>query len=148
MLVAVLAILAVFALGSVSAFDFGFLSGGSEEIVSIDGIDFKIPDGFSENTDEEIVNETNVQSGVSYLTNSKYYEKDDAIMVLLVVDYGEYEVTDDIAREVGGDATSIADVDGYLKKDDFFNVFDYARDGKLVVMSTNDKNLFDDFIIT
>lgn len=143
-----LAILAVFAIGSVSAFDLGFLSGGSEEIVTIDGIDFKIPDGFSEDTDEEIVNETSVQSGVSYLTNSKYYQKDGAIMVILVADYGEYEVTDDIAKEVGGDAATIAGVDGYLKKDGFFNVFDYAKDGKLVVMSTNDKNLFEEFIIT
>lgn len=142
-----LVILAIFAIGSVSALDLGFLSGDSEQTVTIDGIDFKIPDGFSEDTSEEVVNESNVQSGVTYFTNSKLFEKDDKVMVLLVADYGEYKVTDDIAKEVGGDATTIGGVDGYLKEDGFFHVFNYAKDGKLVVMSTNDKDIIGDFII-
>ena len=142
-----LLILAIFAIGSVSALDFGFLSGDSEQTVTIDGIDFKIPDGFTEDADEEVINESNVQSGITYLTNSKLFEKDDAIMVILVADYGEYKVTDDIAKEVGGDATTIEGVDGYLKEDGFFYVFDYAKNDKLVVLSTNDKDIIGDFII-
>ncbi len=142
-----LVILAIFAIGSVSALDFGFLSGDSEQTVTIDGIDFKIPDGFTEDADEEVINESNVQSGITYLTNSKLFEKDDAIMVILVADYGEYKVTDDIAKEVGGDATTIEGVDGYLKEDGFFYVFDYAKNDKLVVLSTNDKDIIGDFII-
>ena len=142
-----LVILAIFAIGSVSALDLGFLSGDSEQTVTIDGIDFKIPDGFTEDSDEEVINESNVQSGITYLTNSKLFEKDDAIMVILVADYGEYKVTDDIAKEVGGDATTIEGVDGYLKEDGFFYVFDYAKNDKLVVLSTNDKDIIGDFII-
>ena len=142
-----LVILAIFAIGSVSALDLGFLSGDSEQTVTIDGIDFKIPDGFSEDSDEEVINESNVQSGITYLTNSKLFEKDDAIMVILVADYGEYKVTDDIAKEVGGDATTIGGVGGYLKEDGFFYVFDYAKNDKLVVLSTNDKDIIGDFII-
>ena len=142
-----LVILAIFAIGSVSALDFGFLSGDSEQTVTIDGIDFKIPDGFTEDADEEVINESNVQSGITYLTNSKLFEKYDAIMVILVADYGEYKVTDDIAKEVGGDATTIEGVDGYLKEDGFFYVFDYAKNDKLVVLSTNDKDIIGDFII-
>ncbi|MBQ2637336.1 MAG: hypothetical protein IJG09_11715 [Methanobrevibacter sp.] len=142
-----LVILAIFAIGSVSALDFGFLSGDSEQTVTIDGIDFKIPDGFTEDADEEVINESNVQSGITYLTNSKLFEKDDAIMVILVADYGEYKVTDDIAKEVGGDATTIEGVDGYLKEDGFFYLFDYAKNDKLVVLSTNDKDIIGDFII-
>ena len=142
-----LVILAIFAIGSVSALDFGFLSGDSEQTVTIDGIDFKIPDGFTEDADEEVINESNVQSGITYLTNSKLFEKDDAIMVILVADYGEYKVTDDTAKEVGGDATTIEGVDGYLKEDGFFYVFDYAKNDKLVVLSTNDKDIIGDFII-
>ena len=114
---------------------------------TIDGIDFKIPDGFSEDADEEIVNESSVQSGITYLTNSKLFEKDDTIVVLLVADYGEYNVTDDIAKEVGGDATTINGVDGYLNEDNFFYVFNYAKDGKLVVLSANDKDVIGDFLV-
>lgn len=142
-----LVILAVFAIGSVSALDLNFLSGSSEEIVTIDGIDFKIPDGFKEDSDEEVINESNVQGGVTYLTNSKLFEKDDTVMVILVADYGEYEVTDEIAKEVGGDATTINGVDGYLKEDNFFYVFNYAKNDKLVVLSTNDKDIIGDFIV-
>ena len=68
-----LVILAIFAIGSVSALDFGFLSGDSEQTVTIDGIDFKIPDGFTEDADEEVINESNVKSGITYLTNSKLF---------------------------------------------------------------------------
>lgn len=143
-----MAILAVFAIGSVSALDLGFLSGdSSDEIVTIDGIDFKVPDGFSEDADEEVINESNVQSGITYLTNSKCFEKDDTVMVILVADYGEYKVTDDIAKEVGGNATTIEGVDGYLSEDGFFYVFNYAKNDKLVVLSTNDESVIGDFII-
>ncbi len=142
-----LVILAIFAIGSVSALDLGFLTGGAEEIVTIDGIDFKIPDGFSEDKDEEIVNESSVQAGVTYLTNSKLFEKDDTVVVILVANYGEYNVTDDVIKEIGGNATSIGGVDGYLIKENFFYKFDYAKDGKLVVFSTNDEDVIGDFIV-
>lgn len=115
--------------------------------VTIGGIDFNIPDGFSEDADEEIVNESNVKSGITYFTNSKLFEKDGTIMTILVVDYGEYKVTDEIAKEVGGDATTINGVDGYLNKEGLFYVFNYAKDDKLVVLSTNDKGIIGDFII-
>ena len=141
-----LIILAIFAIGSVSALDLGFLSGG-EKTVTIGGIDFKIPDGFSEDVDKELVNESNVQSGVTYITNSKLFEKDDTLMTILVADYEDYEVTDDIAKEVGENATTIDGVDGYLKEDGFFYVFNYAKDGKLVVLSTNDIDIIGDFIV-
>ena len=142
-----LVILAIFAIGSVSAFDLGFLFGDSEEIVTIDGIDFNIPNGFSEDEDEGIINESSVQSGITYLTNSKLFKKDDTVMRIVVADYGEYKVNDNIAKGAGGDAETIGDIDGYLKKDGFFYFFDYAKDGKLVVLSTNDKDVIGDFIV-
>ena len=143
-----LVILAVFAIGSVSALDLGFLTGdSSEEIVTIDGIDFKIPDGFSEDADEEVVNESNVRSGITYITNSKLFESDNDVVVILVADYGEYKVTDDIAKEVGGEKTTIEGVDGYLSEDSGFYVFNYAKDDKLVVFSSTNKDIIGDFIV-
>ena len=106
-----LVIIAVIAIGSASAVDFGSILGGEEnETVTIDGIDFNIPDGFKEDPDEAIVNDTKEQSGITYVNNGKLYEKGTTIVALLVADYGEYNVTDDIAKSVGGEVKTFNNV--------------------------------------
>ena len=54
--IAIIAILVIFTVvlaGSASAFDLGFLGGGSSEAqqITVGGIDFNIPAGFTENED-------------------------------------------------------------------------------------------------
>lgn len=143
-----LVLVAIMAVGSVSAFDLGsLLGGGDAENVTIGGIDFAIPEGFTEDPNHAIDNEQREQSGISYTLNGKLYEKDDTIVVLLVSDYGDYKVTDDIAREVGGEPTTINNIDGYLTTNGTYKVFNYAKDDKLVVISTNDENAIGDFLI-
>ena len=143
-----LILIAIFAIGSVSAFDFGSLLGGEEnETVTIDGIDFNIPEGFTEDPNHETVNQTNQQGTITYITNGKLYEKGNTIVTMLVADYGEYKVTDEIAGSVGGDAKTINNVNGYMSQNDEFYVFDYAKNNKLVVISANDENVISDFII-
>ena len=143
-----LVLIAIMAIGSASAFDLGsLLGGGGNETVTIDGIDFNIPEGFTEDPDEATDNETNEQSGITYITNGKLYEKDGIYVALLVADYGEYKVTDEIAKTVGGEATTINNVSGYLSTDGEYSVFNYAKDDKLVVISANDEDVIADFII-
>jgi hypothetical protein len=143
-----LVLVAVIAMGSVSAFDLGSMLGGEEnETVTIDGIDFNIPDGFTEDPKEATINETNEQSGITYITNGKVYEKGSTVVALLVADYGKYKVTDEIAQSVGGDAKTINNVSGYLSTDGIYKVFNYAKDDKLVVISTTDEDAIADFII-
>lgn len=143
-----LVLIAVMAIGSASAFDLGSLLGSdANETVTIDGIDFNIPEGFIEDPKEATINETNEQSGITYITNGKVYEKDGVIVALLVADYGEYKVTDEIAGAVGGEATTINNVDGYLSTDGIYKVFNYAKDDKLVVISANDEDVIADFIM-
>ena len=52
-IIAILAILTVVLAGSASAFDLGFLGGGDSEAqqITVGGIDFNIPAGFTENED-------------------------------------------------------------------------------------------------
>ena len=143
-----LVLVAVIAMGSVSAFDLGSMLGGEEnETVTIDGIDFNIPDGYTEDPKEATINETNEQSGITYITNGKVYEKGSTVVALLVADYGKYKVTDEIAQSVGGDAKTINNVSGYLSTDGIYKVFNYAKDDKLVVISTTDEDAIADFII-
>ena len=143
-----LVLIAIMAIGSASAFDLGsLLGGGGNETVTIDGVDFNIPEGFTEDPDEATDNETNEQSGISYITNGKVYEKDGIYVALLVADYGEYKVTDEIAGAVGGEATTINNVSGYLTTDGIYKVFNYAKDDKLVVISANDEDVIADFIM-
>ena len=143
-----LVLIAIMAIGSASAFDLSsLLGGGGNETVTIDGIDFNIPEGFTEDPDEATVNETNEQSGITYITNGKLYEKDGIYVALLVADYGEYKVTDEIAGVVGGEATTINNVSGYLTTEGVYKVFNYAKDDKLVVISANDEDVIADFIM-
>ena len=143
-----LVIIVVIAIGSASAVDFGSILGGEEnETVTIDGIDFNIPDGFKEDPDEAIVNDTKEQSGITYVNNGKLYEKGTTIVALLVADYGEYNVTDDIAKSVGGEAKTFNNASGYLTTNGIYKVFNYAKDGKLVVISSTDEDVIADFIM-
>ena len=143
-----LLLIAIFAIGSASAFDLvPMLGGEGNETVTIDGIDFNIPAGFSEDPNHETVNKTNEQSGITYVTNGKLYEKGNTIVTMLVADYGKHKVTDEIAESVGGDAKTINDVNGYLAHNGKFSVFNYAKNDKLVIISTNDESVIGDFIM-
>ena len=143
-----LLLIAVFAIGSVSAIDFGsFLGGEQNQTVTIDGIDFNIPDGYKEDPNHETVNQTNQKGIVTYITNGKLYEKGNTIVSLLVADYGDYKVTDEIAASVGGDTKTLNNVSGYSSQNGQLYVFDYAKNDKLVILSSNDENAIGDFIV-
>ncbi len=134
-----IAALAVIAVASISAAD-------NVETVTIDGINFTVPDGFTEDPSQEYVNEQKEQAGVTYIVNGKLYEKGNTVIFIMVSDYGDYKVTDDVVKAVGGDAKTINGQSGYIKEDNGFKVFSYEQDDKLVALSTNDENVIGDFI--
>ncbi|MGX8694227.1 MAG: hypothetical protein ACSW71_04895 [Methanobrevibacter sp.] len=144
-------LIAVMALGSVSAFDLGSLFGDSDDsqnqTVTIGGIDFNIPAGFSEVVNESTVNETVNEGGIPFINNGKVYENKNTVVAILVADYGDYKITDEIVGNVAGDEKTINDVHGYFKTDGAYKVFSYAKDGKLVAISATDENVIGDFII-
>ena len=143
-----LLLIAVFAIGSVSAIDFGsFLGGEQNQTVTIDGIDFNIPDGYKEDPNHETVNQTNQKGIITYITNGKLFEKGNTIVNILVADYGDFKVTDEIAASVGGVAKTFNNVNGYISQNGQFYVFDYAKNDKLVIFSSNDEDAIGDFII-
>lgn len=143
-----LLVIAVFAVGSVSALDFGSILGGEEnETVTIDGIDFNIPAGFTEDPSHEVVNETVDEGATPFISNGKLFEKDNTVVNILVADYGDFKVTDEVASAVGGDKTTLNNVSGYLSQQGRFYTFHYAKNNKLVVISANNEDIIADFLI-
>lgn len=144
-------LIAIMAVGSVSAFDLGSILGSSDDgqnqTVTIDGIDFNVPAGFSELVNESTVNETVEEGVITFTNNGKVFESKDDVVAILVADYGELKITDEIVGSVAGDAKTINNIQGYLSTDGIYKVFSYAKDNKLVVISSTDEGVIGDFII-
>ena len=166
-IIAILAILTVVLAGSVSAFDLGFLGGGDSEAqqITVGGIDFNIPAGFTENEDYKMVDEKSNSSGVDYYMSSAGFEdssKQNAIYVL-VGDYGDFNVTDQIIEYVLEDMDyekkTINGQDGYLVQQTATDssalmdveqpiyMFVYNQNGDLVFLGATDEAYFSDVII-
>ena len=167
-IIAILAILTVVLAGSASAFDLGFLGGGDSEAqqITVGGIDFNIPAGFTENEDYKMDNEkSNSTTGVDYTMSAVGYEDDskqNAIYVL-VGDYGDYNVTNEIVEYVLDDMDyekkTINGHDGYLVQQNTTGssslmateqpvyMFVYEENGDLVFIGATDESYFGDVII-
>ena len=167
-IIAILAILTVVLAGSASAFDLGFLGGGDSEAqqITVGGIDFNIPAGFTENEDYKMDNEkSNSTTGVDYTMSAAGYEDDskqNAIYVL-VGDYGDYNVTNEIVEYVLDDMDyekkTINGHDGYFVQQNTTDssalmeteqpvyMFVYEENGDLVFIGATDESYFGDVII-
>ena len=167
-IIAILAILTVVLAGSASAFDLVFLGGGDSEAqqITVGGIDFNIPAGFTENDDYKMDNEkSNSTTGVDYTMSAAGYEDDskqNAIYVL-VGDYGDYNVTNEIVEYVLDDMDyekkTINGHDGYLVQQNTTDssalmeteqpvyMFVYEENGDLVFIGATDESYFGDVII-
>lgn len=135
---------------AVSAFSLDDLAGGSSEPekITIDGIDFQVPDGFTEDHAYESVNETSSQGGIEYTFNQKLFENDKNESVsILVGDYGEYKVTDDVIQVIADEKKTISGIDGFTAEDSGIYIFAYAKNDKLVVLTSSEDDLFDQFLI-
>ena len=166
-IIAILAILTVVLAGSVSAFDLGFLSGGDSEPqeITVGGIDFSIPAGFNENEEYKMVNEKSNTSGIDYYMSSAGFEDDSKqkAIYILVGDYDEYNVTDEIIEYVLDDMDyekkTINGHDGYLVQqstssssslmavEEPIYMFVYEENGDLVFLGATDDSYFIDVII-
>ena len=150
-IIAILALLVVaIGMGAVSAFSLSDLTGSSSdaEIVTIDGIDFNIPAGFVEEEDLSLDGVVNETQGIKYTTWGKTYVNDENKVISIgVATYDGVEVDDEIAKYIGGDRLSINGVDGYEYNVGQFEGFAYAKDGKLVIISTNDGSVLDELIV-
>ena len=117
------------------------------ENVTVDGIDFNVPDGFSENKSLETVNNKSSVFTIEYISNGMVFENGTAIAALLVSDYLNYDISDSILSFIAGDSKKIGNISGYMKEDNGYHVFSYEKNGKLVSISSTDENLIEDFLL-
>jgi len=132
---------------AVSAFGFDDLLGGENETVTIDGIDFNIPAGFKEDANYSAENEKTSIGSVSYTFDQKLYEKGSTAVSILVADYGENKVTDEIVGSIGGEKATLNGIDGYSSKENDIYIFSYAKNDKLVTITSTDEKVISDFLI-
>lgn len=171
-IIAVLAILTVVLAGSASAFDLGFLTGSDDapQDVTVGGIDFTIPAGFTENEDYKMDNESSSAAGSEFYMSAAGFEDDskENAIYIMVADYGQYNVTEEVLEYVvesyDYEKTTINGHAGYLVKEtndqaDMMNMteltetgsdtvymFMYEENGDLVYIGATDQSYFNEVI--
>lgn len=140
-------------ISAVSASDLSGLStlflDNSENSTTISGINFTIPEGFTEIVNESVENEPSDNPYVDFNFSSKTFMSTSGDVIIISVSSSDTQVDDNHAKEAseGGNKTTINGVDGYEFNDAGFQGFTYAKDDKLVIMSAPDKKLFDDIVV-
>lgn len=132
-ILAVLIVAAVAAVGCAYAAD----STSNAEVITISDVNFTIPDGFTEDADEELVDEPNADQGRNYVTSQKVFDNGNKTLVITVDTYEE-NLTDDYVSDFG-DKTTINNITGYLDENSFFSMFTYVDGEKLIVITSDDK---------
>ena len=119
----------------------------ADENVTIDGIDFNIPDGYIEDVTGEIVNETETDEDGSYVTNGKFFDNENYTMLILVADYGGDNASEDAFANIDVNTSKIKDVEGKLIDMGFLSIYCFVKDGKLVTLTTDGPEDIEKFII-
>ena len=150
--IGVLALFAIVIVGSASAFDLSSIFGGGSDDgaqqVTIEGINFTIPEGYSEQVNSSMDNEKLSTGTFTYTVNGKTFVnlKSKAALAILVADYGDYNVTEKILQQVADEKKTIAGQEGYVKVDGGFTIFSYEVNGDLVTISASNETVIEEVL--
>ena len=151
-IVGMVALIAIVALGSIAAAT-SSSDGGNEKNVTLDGITFNIPDGYKIMDNYTADNEKNAtDQGSEYLFNERGYNnsegKEFQVAVVSFMNEEDYGIVDVTAALIGDEKT-VNGVDGYMSgSEKRFTLFAYvAGEGKMVLITAEDPNLFEDIIV-
>ena len=139
---AILSILAVLMIGCAYASDSS--DSLNNNTITISGMNFTIPEGFTEDVEEAIVNETGSDEGYNYVTESKTFECNDDFIIISVSIYDK-NLTGDYMQDFGDEAT-INNVSGFYEDLGFLSLFSYTQGNKLIIISANEKQLIEDVV--
>ena len=141
-ILAILSILAVLMIGCAYASD--STDSLNNNTITISGMNFTIPDGFTEDVEEAIVNETGSDEGYNYVTDSKTFECNDDFIIISVSIYDK-NLTVDYMQDLGDEST-INNVTGYFEDVGFLSLFSYTQGNKLIIVSANERQLIEDVL--
>ena len=104
-LLAILIFVSIIAVGSVNAFDLDSMLSTDSTTVNISGIEFNVPENYTEDKDYEIINETEKEQGITYTMNGKtFYNLDTENIVAIIVSENEnINITYDFISTLDGD---------------------------------------------
>lgn len=119
----------------------------ADENVTIEGITFNIPDGYTEDVDSETINQTTTDEGKTFTSSSKSFDSEDHNMLLLVATYDGENATEAALADIDSANLTIKDIDGKLVDLGFLSIFCYEQDGKLVALTCDSQDEIEKFII-
>lgn len=157
----IIAIVAIFCVVVAGAL---ILSGGGDQVATVGGIDFNVPEGFTENEDYSMDHE--------YYEESDFYESYTAleedsgqnVILVSVIELEKGSVDEDfiayLADSLNGRRKTINGHSGYIANvnslagyvplldngDDLYGFF-YEENGKMIIIASNDTSYFEDVII-
>jgi len=144
-------LIVITSISAVSAFDLGDLFGsGENQTTTIDGIDFNIPAGYENHTDEIKDNVSEMFKDEIYNVTGEGYAKGSTGVMIAVLNYADIGISDeDIAAQFLSDTpTTINGVNGSSLTDETgAYIFNYQKDGKLVVISSDSEKTVSEFVI-
>ena len=121
-----------------------------EENVTVSGIDFTVPQGYSEIENESYEGEPLGNPYLDVNLSSKSFMNLNGDVLIFSVSSSSVPANDDFAKDAAGEegnSTTINGVNGYEYNDTDFYGFTFAKDGKLVIMSATDKEVFNDAVV-
>lgn len=139
-------LVAVAAIGTVSAFDFsdlGALFGGApkDQNVTLDGEHFKIPGTFKEN--KNISKNGTVNDYVAF-KSTEYaigFKNDTNYINITISDYNTTDVGKDLINYMNGTSKDVSGVQGYIYKDDVGYTYTYGKGSKVISIQSDNESL-------
>ena len=139
-------LVAVAAIGTVSAFDFsdlGALFGGApkDQNVTLDGEHFKIPGTFKEN--KNISKNGTVNDYVAF-KSTEYaigFKNDTNYINITISDYNTTDVSKDLINYMNGTSKDVSGVQGYIYKDDVGYTYTYGKGSKVISIQSDNESL-------
>ena len=145
------AIVAIFAMGTVSAFDFsdlGALFGGqpADQNVTIDGETFTIPGTLKENT---TLAKNGTVENYTFFTTTTYirgFENSTDFVNILIFDYNGTDAVDFVNYQ-NGTGKTVNGTEGYLYSDGKTHSFSYTKGSKVITIQTTEESLIAPLIV-
>lgn len=151
-ILALFLLVAIVSVSAVSAFELGdlFNMGSSSGNVTVDGVNFTLPSGFKEVSNDSV--ENNLSSDiidVNLSVSAKTFLNDKGDLIIISVSQSNVPVNETLAEYAaeGGNKTTINGIEGYSFSESGSEGFVFVKDGKEVYISATDKQMLNDIKI-
>ena len=136
------AIVAVAAIGTVSAFDLESLFGApKDKNVTLDGENFTIPGVFEEN--KEMSKNGTVRDYGSFKSKeySRGYVNDTHYLNILIYDYNGTNLDNDLINYMNGTSKDVSGIQGFMYKDNIGYTYTYGKGTKVISIQSDNEAL-------